>query len=479
MHNINSEHDKLKEMIQAWGNAYSLTTAVSLSQYNRVLKIAEELGAEDEKGEVLSSIAHHYILNKKFEAALEYVFEALEIALKYPKTNRVAKHYNWLGYIYKQLGDYSNAIDFYQMEITASLQNKRPQDCFTAYSVLGNIYMDIGDIEMAISFYEKSSQLAEKYPNDEDVIHNLPNLNAAYISLLIKKGRYNEAEELCNKTLTSIRNIDAGDFIEPTLYCNLSLISYYRGDNDSALRYANKMELFTHLGISVKFDIARLKAYSYAALGQILNAEKEYEICIELAKHNKQEHFDAKVEVLENALNFFKNKNSALYTKVQKVLTKLRAEQRIFNQKIALRKEQVISLLNKYAPNELQLGIKYISIQTALAGKIIIDSLRITFCETTTGKEGKNGCRIYMKGQDSYYIGRCSLSALYNTLNSSDFVWINRNVFVNKLHILNKEEYYKTGIVKVAQSNFSFSRRHKQALLKRIQQDNNIIMKHI
>lgn len=101
MHNINSEYGKLKGMIQAWGSAYSLTSAVSLSQYNRALKIAEELGAEDEKGEVLSSIAHHYILNKKFEAALEYVFEALEIALKYPKTNRVAKHYNWLGYIYK------------------------------------------------------------------------------------------------------------------------------------------------------------------------------------------------------------------------------------------------------------------------------------------------------------------------------------------------------------------------------------------
>ena len=82
----------------------------------------------------------------------------------------------------------------------------------------------------------------------------------------------------------------------------------------------------------------------------------------------------------------------------------------------------------------------------------------------TDNKTDKNVSKILVAEQQEEIRTRKSLKTLFDMLNNGNFVWIDRNAFVNKEHISEWEQVAQKGIVRIADKTFSVSRSKRKEL---------------
>lgn len=433
--------------------------------YRKIEKLARALNAEQEIAHIMSVYARYYIDHKQYKKALQCIFEALPIAKKHGMNSRISNLYNWLAGIHLFSGDYSNALDYFQTEVEHNIKSGIEQHCFTAYNLMGNIYNDIDDDKTAEEFFTKAKNLIDKYPDFLDIQQSVVYLNTSLIVLKSKMEQYDEAKKLCFESIELSKNKNDKRLL-PNLYSALSLIAYDTGEYEAGIEYANKAK--KHLAKN-DFENAistyRVFALNHLKKGNKKQAADAFKECIKY--FNKVPTFTLlKIETLHKAAELFEaTKAKRDLQMVQKILKDTELTYHTMQARLALRAEQLISFTNKLAPVEIKQPNGKRTLHAIGIGKVTLATEDIYACQTQQDTAGKNVSLVYVVNKDDYYRIPSALNSIFATINDDNFIWINRNVFVNKAHISDWESVAQRGIVNVYDKAFEVSRRKRKELL--------------
>lgn len=433
-------------------------TTKRISLYRRIEKRAKELKAEKELGIAYSTIAKYYFDHQQYKTSLKYIFIALPLVKNHNLPGRVSNLYNWLAAIYLFTGDYSNALDYFQMEIEHNIKSGIEQNCFIAYSLMGNIYNDIDDDVTAEKFYIKAKELAIKYPDFGDVQISTAHLNTAIIVLKTRQEKYDEAEQLCYETIKISENLNDKRLL-PIIYGALSLIQYDLGNYKKGLKFIEEAE--RHLSkndIENHFTVARQKAFHYSKLGNKVAAASEFRKSFKYINDIVNIPL-VKIETLHRAAELFESVNLKKdLAKVQKLLKHTEVTYQTLQSKLAIRAEQLIAFTAKFAPAEIKPKSDKIEIHAIGIGRVQINVKSIFACQTQQDKFGKNVTGIFVKDDATTYRVPSPLRGLYARLGNSNFVWINKNAFINLKHLVNNNEIKQKGKITLYGNSFNVSR---------------------
>src|SRR5690606_5419299 len=281
------------------------------------------------------------------------------------------------------------------------------------------------------------------------------------INLLTKGKRYNEAETLCYETIEFCnKNKSVERIIVEYIYYDLSLLKFYTGS------YLESMEVISKINNTLMkkhkrllLGISSVKAYNYEALGDIDNATLFYKKSISHINQVESIH-SFKIEHLKKAVAFFNRvslKKDSL--KAQQHQNKLEIELQTLQTKVKLRYKSSISYGNTIS----QQSDSTISLQTIHNGIVKVNINTINACYTEN-KTDKNVSKILLAEQADEIRTRKSLKSLYEIINHENFVWIDRNAFINKAQFNNWEQVAQKGIINIAGKNFSISRSKRKEL---------------
>lgn len=433
----------------------------------RILLKAKVLNLEKEQVHTYSLLAKHSILNEQFSKALKYIFQGLPLARKHKMNDRISNFYNWLASIYLFVGDYSNALDYYQLEIQHDISSGLEERCFIAYSMIACIYIETGDSNTAELFYDKALDLANRYPDYADVYSYTIQIHTGIVQLKIIKEQYKEAEKLCFKMIEAAALLPKrDDRILPSVYSSLALIAHKTGRYQEGIKYGQEAEKYK------EFVDADGKAYIYMTLAlNYLQANKKkeamlaFEECIKCFPHLPATSF-REIEVLNTAKNFFESINDTREAnRLQHLIYKTEADFQVLQAKLAIRAEQLLAITTKYAPADLKPKKEKISIRVIGLGIKVIPVKNIQICFTNSINGSKNIACIKLHDVQNTYRVPLSLRQLYKKLEHKDFVWINRNVFVNKTQVTDWDFAIQSRKVTIGNLSFNISRRCLQTLM--------------
>ena len=107
------------------------------------------------------------------------------------------------GFIYAQIGEYQNSLDFYLrgLELSREVGNREYEG--TAINNLGNTYLSIGDYEQAIFYLDQSLNIAREIGDKQGAAISLSNLGICYTAL----GDYPKAVEVLTQSLPIRREL--------------------------------------------------------------------------------------------------------------------------------------------------------------------------------------------------------------------------------------------------------------------------------
>lgn len=461
----NSELQKL--LVKVHNNSNLGDTSIShVKSLKSILRKAKELKLEKEQVYAVALLAKQSLAVGQFSKVLEYIFQGLPLAQKHKMHDRTSNFYNWLASVYLFVGDYSNALDYYQLEIKHNISSGLEEHCFIAYSMIGCIYIEIGDNNTAELFYEKALDIINRYPNHLDVYSYTTQVHTGIVQLKIVKEQYKEAEKLCFKMIEAATSLSKpDDRVLPSIYSSLALIAHKTGRYKEGIKYAHEAEKYK------EFVDADGKAYIYMtlALNYLQTNQKRetmlaFDECIKCFPHLPAPSY-REIEVLNTAKEFFEGISDSIEARrLQNLIHKTEINFQVLQEKLAIRAEQLLAITTKYAPAGLKPKKEKISIRVIGLGIKIISVNDILTCYTDSVNGSKNIACVKLQDVQNPYRVSLSLRKLYNKIDHKDFVWINRNLFVNKAHVPDWDLAIQSGKVTIGNSNFNISRRCLQTL---------------
>ena len=358
--------------------------------------------------------------------------------------------------------DFSNAIDYYELEIDINTKLSLEKDNIVAYQVLGNIFDELENNSIAEAYFLKAKGIAEKYPDYREVINNIAQLNLSLIGILCDSKRNAEAKKLAYETLEFVETHKSVPRVTiPNIYEALSHVYYNLEDYKKSIEYALKTDSYPIKKYQlISFSINRVLAYNYDALNNIEDAFRYYKKSLSFID-KLQGEYNSKTETIKKAIAFYEKRsfrkeaqNACL------LLDKVEAEQQTLRSKLNLRYRTAISYEN--INNEISAS-KILTLQTIHNGIVKLNINTINACYTEN-KADKNVSKILVAEQTDEIRTRKSLKSLYDILNHENFVWIDRNAFINKAQVNNWEQAAQRGKVDIAGKTFSISRSKRKEL---------------
>ncbi|MDH5645968.1 MAG: tetratricopeptide repeat protein, partial [Candidatus Heimdallarchaeota archaeon] len=121
------------------GNAYRVEGDLNTSKekYLQAIKLYEDNNSVD-KSHPLKNLAENYILQKKYDEAIKYVTEAMNLLKSNPNKLRIAIPLNKLGRIHYARGDYKKGFIFCAQSAQILEHSPNPQDIFRPLDIIYN-----------------------------------------------------------------------------------------------------------------------------------------------------------------------------------------------------------------------------------------------------------------------------------------------------------------------------------------------------
>jgi tetratricopeptide (TPR) repeat protein len=236
-------------------------------------KICEKLIASEEDETLLSQyfFSHGELLDcmGEYENALEFYQKALAIELKIygEKHPKVALSYNNIGIIYYRQGAYDKALEFHQKSLAVR------QDMFEGehpaiaqcYNNIGLNYWKKGEYEKALEYFQKTLGIEQKIYGERHpkVARSYNNIGIIYY----EQGEYDKALDCYDKVLDIYFKTFGEEHPEiASAYNNMGVIYCLLGEYKKALDYHEK-------SLTVRLKIYGTEhpdtAYSYFNIGQV------------------------------------------------------------------------------------------------------------------------------------------------------------------------------------------------------------------
>ncbi|OUL23200.1 transcriptional regulator [Nostoc sp. T09] len=168
------------------------------------------------------------------------------------KWEEIGDRQNWnyrtsltsLGLVYKHLGNYQQAIEFYQqsLELSRDIGDRYTEGL--SLMRLGSAYDSLGKYKQAIEFYQQSLEIAREIGAHDGEGNSLMNLGLSYIYL----GKYQRAIEFCQQSLEIFREMGNRNS-EGLSLMNLGIAYYSLGKYQQAIEFCQQsLEIFRDIG---------------------------------------------------------------------------------------------------------------------------------------------------------------------------------------------------------------------------------------
>jgi tetratricopeptide (TPR) repeat protein len=202
-----------------------------------------------ESTEALMKLSELYFIVKQYKEAIENINKALKI------NENIAKAYYLKGSIYRESGDTTKAISSLE---TAVEQDNRFADAF----------YDLGIIYAA----RKNPIAFDYYGNALRVDPGYVDAQYAKAKLLQDLGKYDEAISEYTALLNKDKNYSQAEYNIGAIYLDV------KGDHQKAIDHLNKAIELNDQWAAAYFA----RGYSYAKLGNKLNAAADYKKCLSI-----------------------------------------------------------------------------------------------------------------------------------------------------------------------------------------------------
>jgi tetratricopeptide (TPR) repeat protein len=216
----------------------------AISYHQQSLEIEREIGDRRGVANSLGNLGNAYYSLGRYEDAKSYYQQSLEIYREIGNRGGEAGSLGNLGSAYNSLGRYEEAISYQQqsLEIAREIGNRR--GVANSLNNLGSAYDSLGRYEEAISYYQQSLEIAREIGDRREVASSLGNLGSAYNSL----GRYEEAISYYQQSLEIHREIGDRREVASSLG-NLGSAYNSLGRYEEAISYQQQsLEIYREIG---------------------------------------------------------------------------------------------------------------------------------------------------------------------------------------------------------------------------------------
>ncbi|CAF4211347.1 unnamed protein product [Rotaria sordida] len=174
----------------------------------------------------------------EYNEAIKFYQKSLDIKEKTLPPNDIglAWPYNNIGLVYYNMGEYSKALSSHErsLEIKKIALPPNHPDFAASYNNIGLVYKDMGEYSKALTYYEKDLEISLKAlpPNHPDLASSYNNIGAVYYNM----GEYSKALSSHERSL-EIKKI-ALPLNHPSLaasYNNIGNVYYNMGEYSKAL----------------------------------------------------------------------------------------------------------------------------------------------------------------------------------------------------------------------------------------------------
>ena len=190
------------------------------------------------------TLPHAYYILDRYEKAIEYLEEQLEISTAIGDQSGIARSNGNLGNVYHSLGQYEKAIQYHEKHLEISTAIGNQSGIAVSNGNLGVAYHNLGQYEKAIQYHEKHLEISTAIGNQSGIAASNGNLGVAYHIL----GQYEKAIQYHEKHLEISTAIGDQSGIARSngslgnAYCRL-------GHYEKAIEYHEKdLEISTAIG---------------------------------------------------------------------------------------------------------------------------------------------------------------------------------------------------------------------------------------
>ena len=169
---------------------------------------------------------------KNFDLAEDYYLKAYEIWSKANNLSGISSALNNLGIIYDEKGNYEKALENYNRSLDIAIQLNDSIGISTAYNNIGFIYVKLNQLERGINAYLKSMAISRQIGEIESYLNTCNNVASVYL----KAGMLNKCEEYLNIVLGNLKSITELAYIQET-YQLLSELYAKRGNYKKAFEF--------------------------------------------------------------------------------------------------------------------------------------------------------------------------------------------------------------------------------------------------
>ncbi|CAH3189100.1 unnamed protein product, partial [Porites lobata] len=227
----------------------------------------------------------------QYSEAKEYYEKALIIRKEIygEKHGELAASYNNLGAVYRDLGQYSEAKEYYEkaLIIRKEIYGEKHGDVAASFNNLGIVYRNLGQYSEAKEYYEKALIITKEIYGEKhgDVAASYNNLGIVYKEL----GQYSEAKEYYEKALIITKEIYGEKYGGVAAsYNNLGIVYRNLGQYSEAKEYYEKALIITkeiygekYGGVAASYNN---RGAVYSDLGQYSEAKEYYEKALIIRK---------------------------------------------------------------------------------------------------------------------------------------------------------------------------------------------------
>lgn len=211
---------------------------------NQALQASEEYLGKQSKSYGFALNTKGLLLARKGDnqGAIACLLEALEIAKKNPndKINLAVALHN-LALRYAQMGDYKQAIFYFQETLKTRMEVLEPNDTKIAIThlAIGNCHRSINQLDQAKKYYHKALQILTIKPHNKIVRNRSIEIYNGFADIFLQQEKLDSAIIFARKVL-AIQKQETNFFNEYLPYQILGKIRLKEKDYKSALQYFQK-----------------------------------------------------------------------------------------------------------------------------------------------------------------------------------------------------------------------------------------------
>ncbi|MFT4968530.1 MAG: signal transduction histidine kinase/Tfp pilus assembly protein PilF [Chitinophagales bacterium] len=279
----------------------------------------------DEIKQANNSLGALYKNLGEYKNALVVLFDSIEISERYSISNSIA--YNNIATIYFKQENYKKALEYYQraIEVENDSETSNRSYIIKYLSNIASLHVKLGNIEEADKIYNKTYKYCEENNELSSLVQSLKGLGILYL----EKSDFDEAEIFFNRAITLSKEID---FKVHLVDLSLYLADVYEKTKRSSLqlnslKYALKVAQESYIAKEI-LVYENLHDFYYKS-GNVIEA---YEILKKLFIINKQKFLKEKEENLLEMQEKFESEQKDKLIKQEKAFNEKLKEK---NQKLA------------------------------------------------------------------------------------------------------------------------------------------------